>query len=615
MTFSKKLKQALNSEQDAEFLIDTEAKQTTIIDVVAESVHTNKERRITEQNALVPKQQDVKIQQNLPSYSDGVLLRPDSFWPIENETRNLNVFNNNHEAHKKYRKMQEEKYIESQVCQAQAYLAGQSMLTLYHGSQGQPNINWNLLPKDMYQIVEAVAGETGWNPFEVLMVCLASITMAMRGRYVIKLDDLWDEPIILYQAIIAPSGKKKSLLAKIFKSIFLKFIEDLQQEYSKSKTLIEDKKVAVQSTKEKLKRNIISSAISDGYDEHYGYDFDAIFSFLQNPIEKLERSASKFEVHAGKAPHFFAEHATFRGLLDLQHAQGSCIALFGEEGNGFLEMLNTPGANLDLFLKGYTMENFTNDNARSGNTHIKKPVLNMLFIVQDYILRQIYKSERLATVGVTPRFLPFFCSDGNWQNSNGAASKEAISLYEDKIQKMLQRNYTQDSEREIFICTVDKDAYREAKQYQAHIANLVAGGKHKHMESFLDKLHGTASRIAGVIHAWTHDQPEQYPITNQEMLLGIQIADAHREHASFAFDPSGIGAFHDAQKILAWVKRHGHSMFKARDIAQGISNMTNVNIYPALDLLQQHYILAQIIIPGRSRLCVMHPQFFDNNYN
>lgn len=175
---------------------------------------------------------------------------------------------------------------------------------------------------------------------------------------------------------------------------------------------------------------------------------------------------------------------------------------------------------------------------------------------------------------------------------------------------MLQRNYTQDCEREIFTCAVEKDAYQTVKQYEAQIADLVGMGKHKHMEPFLNKLHGTAVRIAGVIHAWNNEYPEQHPITLQEMSLGIQIAHVHINHASYAFAPCGNSAFYDAQKILDWVKRHKYSRFTARDIGQGISNMKNINIHPALNLLEQHNILAQIIIPGRSRICVMHPSFY-----
>lgn len=73
--------------------------------------------------------------------------------------------------------------------------------------------------------------------------------------------------------------------------------------------------------------------------------------------------------------------------------------MFGEEGNSFVDMLNTKGANLDLFLKSYTMSDFTYDNAKSGHTHIRQPVLNILLIVQDYIAREIYKSQKLARVG------------------------------------------------------------------------------------------------------------------------------------------------------------------------------------------------------------------------
>ena len=613
MSLTEQFKQALNSGHDVEITIDTQNKADITIDVQNETAQGQLQKRRTRQKKLVAKPQSIEIQQDISRAAGKKFTPYHPLKTVQDETNYLNIIVSNRNAWKNYQKLEEENHTENLIWQTEQRLAGCHMLPLRYGLYEQPDIDWHLVPKNMSNIIKAVAEETGWNRFEILLIFLGSVAMAMRGRYVVKLDDLWEEVIILYQAIIASSGKRKSLIAKIFKSVFNQFIEEKQSEYLKDTSFIKEKQEAIRIVKYKLRRKAISKAIADAYDKDCGLDVYAAFSSLQGPIEELETIASEFEVHAGELPRFFAEHATFRGLLDLLSHQ-CAIALFGEEGNSFAEMLNTQGSSLDVFLKGYTMEDFTNDNARYGNTHLKKPVLNILFIVQDYIIRQIYKSQRLASVGVTPRFLHYFCSDeSSRQDTVTGVAKESIAIYEDKIRRMLARNYTQDSEREIFSCSVETEAYGEIKRYEAVIASHVAEGQYKHMEPFLNKLHGTAVRLAGVIHAWNHEQPEQHPITHQEMLLGIQIADAHIAHASFAFDPTGTSAFYDAQKILAWVKRHGYGRFTSRDIAQGISNMTNANIHPALDLLEQHNILGQIIIPNRSRICVLHPHFFYHN--
>ena len=173
---------------------------------------------------------------------------------------------------------------------------------------------------------------------------------------------------------------------------------------------------------------------------------------------------------------------------------------------------------------------------------------------------------------------------------------------------ILKRTYAQNDGR-IFTYHADKGAYAEIKSFEVYIAQIAEQEFYKPIQFFLHKLHGMAARIAGVIHTWNHTNPEDIPITIDEMALGIELAESYIPHAVFAYSPSGNSAYYDSQKILSWVRRHNHWCFKARDIAQGISNMTNANIFPALDLLEQHNYLRQIIIPEKSRICVMHPRF------
>ena len=182
-------------------------------------------------------------------------------------------------------------------------------------------------------------------------------------------------------------------------------------------------------------------------------------------------------------------------------------------------------------------------------------------------------------------------------------------FYNKKIKSILDRCYTQNSEYEIFTYKVDREAYLKAKDFELDIKKNANDDHCKSLRFFLDKLHGTATRIAGIIHTWNHEKPEEIPISADEMELGIQIAALHVDHAVFAYSPSGSGAYYDAGKILDWVRSHNKLRFTVREIGQGKYKMTNDKIYPALDLLEEHNYLRQINYPGRSTICVMHPRF------
>jgi hypothetical protein len=256
------------------------------------------------------------------------------------------------------------------------------------------------------------------------------------------------------------------------------------------------------------------------------------------------------------------------------------------------------------------MDDFISQTKAHGIVNIYRTTINFLLIIQDIIAVQMYKSERLASTGATPRFLPWFYQpEEDRVYLYNPRIDTALPAYKDKIRLMLERNYTQDSDREIFYIPIENGAYDEIKRYQRQNEKDIKSGRYAYMKPFMSKLHGTAVRIAGVLHAWKHEFPEQHPITREEIQFGIKIADAYIPHAEFAFREDGVKALNDAQKIINWIKRHSKDTFTARDIAQGVSGMKNDNINPALDLLEQHNVLAQIIFPGHSRICVLHPDF------
>jgi hypothetical protein len=182
--------------------------------------------------------------------------------------------------------------------------------------------------------------------------------------------------------------------------------------------------------------------------------------------------------------------------------------------------------------------------------------------------------------------------------------------YKQKIRTMLERNFTQKNNREIFNIQVSPFARQQIEDFQRELKNMLSiYSDSSGLQYFVDKLAGHAARIAGVLHAWQYDEPEKYDISDNTMFSGIQMARAILPHARYAHNPSGFQAVKDAETILIWVRRHGHRVFSSRDIAQYSGVKINDKIFPALDLLAQHNILTQLVYPQKSRMCLMHPEF------
>lgn len=210
--------------------------------------------------------------------------------------------------------MEEENCIEARVGSAQTHLSSVVMYPLCPGPTQHSYINWDLLPKGIRQTAEAVSSVAGWDRFSVLMACLGSVAMAMRGRYIIELDDFWKEPVILHQLLIAPSGQRKDLIVKIFKSEFDKFIGEKQCKYARNNPDVEMQKTVLRNAREKLKRAMIAKTISDSYDKESGsYDIASLPASVEEVVQGLQALDSEFEVRIGKFPLF---------LQSTQHSEG-----------------------------------------------------------------------------------------------------------------------------------------------------------------------------------------------------------------------------------------------------------------------------------------------------
>ena len=214
--------------------------------------------------------------------------------------------------------------------------------------------------------------------------------------------------------------------------------------------------------------------------------------------------------------------------MRLMAGAGGGQAIIQPEGTTLIKQMKDSKFDPKIFLKSYGMEDFYDGTVPGGIVSVPNAFLNILVFLQPGVAAELYKNPKLMSSGLSARFLPYFVPPAGApcatpENLNA----EAAAVYSRKLTSMLERNYTQESNREIFRIQLEPSARQEIENFQHELrASSYLNSCHDSLKFFADKLVGTAARIAGIIHAWQVDEPENYYLSQQTMQAGIQIARA-----------------------------------------------------------------------------------------
>jgi hypothetical protein len=529
---------------------------------------------------------------------------------VQQATNCMNTITGYVSASKKYHEVCGEALDNSRLCYQWHQLSRKLIMQIiYYPSDGK-DIDWTFIPNDLYNLVDHLRLVTGWYSLPLLFAVIGYTNAAMRGRFKVQINREWLEPIITNMAFIAPSGQRKSLIHQRLIVQFEEFQDNLMCIYQTNKESVERKNKFHLQSESMLRNAILKDALKESRSSETGLDIKAFF-------EKAEHLAETFATATDRksdpvcSPLFLADGFTEKKLLRRMFEVGGGQAILEPEGTTLIRQLTNPKFNNNVFLKSFGMEDFGESTINSGDIHVRNPFLNIVSFMQPSVAAKLYENQKLIESGMLARFMPIFVPTALLPNQNiDAISNDSMKYYGQKIRTMLERNFTQENNREIFNIQISASARQRIENFQRGLKNMLSAySDSSGLQYFVDKLAGHAARIAGILHAWQYDEPEKYDISDQAMFSGIQMAQAILPHARYAHNPSGFQAVKDAEKILSWVRRHRYMAFSSRDIAQYSGVKTNKKIFPALDLLEQHNILTQLVLPQKSRMCLMHPNF------
>jgi putative DNA primase/helicase len=138
-------------------------------------------------------------------------------------------------------------------------------------------------------------------------------------------------------------------------------------------------------------------------------------------------------------------------------------------------------------------------------------------------------------------------------------------------------------------------AYEAWKEFQRSVEILMReGGKLYYLKDWASKLPGAAARIAGVLHCVVADPTESIVISEDTTERTLNLVTALIDHALAVFNLMERDKnSENAQKVLAWIRKHGGSSFTVRDCfcAHQSRFKTMDGIRPPLNLLEQRYYI------------------------
>lgn len=529
---------------------------------------------------------------------------------VSQYTAYMNAVCGFHDGYKRFQTVVKDNYDQTQLNLQYNALAQRPMMQMQQNPVHLQDISWEAIPSSLKNVAQHFSIVSGWSEKCVLVAMLGYINSAMRGRYCVLIRPEWFEAVILYQLMIASPGQNKSLVHRFMNAPLEKFQEKLMSKYLAKKASSQQHSEIIKQANRIAKSALLRSALKDAQKDETGIDLELFFKGAREASEKLAVISNQTNTHSD-SPTFLADGFTEKKLMRLMAGAGGGQAIIQPEGTTLIKQMKDSKFDPKIFLKSYGMEDFYDGTVPGGIVSVPNAFLNILVFLQPGVAAELYKNPKLMSSGLPARFLPYFVSPtGAPCATPETLNTEAAAVYFRKLTSMLERNYTQESNREIFRIQLTPPARQEIESFQNELrSNNYLNSCHDSLKFFADKLAGTAARIAGIIHAWRVDEPEKCDISQRTMQAGIQIARAMLPQAEYALSPVGFQAVDDAKKILEWVRRHRHHAFTSRDIAQNSGVRTVDKIFPALDLLEQHNILTQLSVPNKPRMCLMHPLF------
>lgn len=458
------------------------------------------------------------------------------------------------------------------------------------------------LPASMCEVIRQVADHLQVPVEAVGAALLGALFIVARGNYKLVVDPGYAEALTGYILVGMSSGSRKSAIADCFRQVIEDVEKERQIKFDAEHASARLRNILLTKIRKRTQAQLIKE-----YTAKDNFSFDEVAKLIAEKLEPIDKGLRVLE----SRPRLLVDSPTMKELALAMKSQGEAIGLFEAEGGIWKHRLRSSEDN--ILLKGFTMEPFADETSTGKSAVMRAPCLAILTLVQMDVAEKLFGNDVLKDHGVLPRILPVFASwKGGAKVINPAPlSAEIRGRYEQKIRNLLDITPPEGAlhERTWYEIKMHADAREVLRTFQQEVNQRLHDGAFENFEAFGEKLGGHAVRLAGAIHLWQHDAPQEHLISRESMETGIALARFFANHAMAAFDMERLQAIKFAKKILKWHARERKPEFSKRDAQRGAHRALATQIQAGVDLLERHGFLRQYIKASGGVKCVMNPSY------
>ena len=457
-------------------------------------------------------------------------------------------------------------------------------------------------PDALQQLILQVAMSLHVTVEAAAMGALGALFIAARGKFIIRVNRSYTEPLTNYLLIVAPSGGRKSAVNSFYKAPFLAYERKLQQANTYDT-------IKIQTTADIIKK-IRKKKIDGQIDLLNIEDIPAsqMFATAQKIAQEIEEISTDLQCPC-RPSKLFADASSMKTLAEIMSNQGEAIAIMEAEGSILKDQLKA--SHDDILLKAYTMEAFSQSARGSRTVYLKHPCLAISIMIQEIIAEQLFAKQHFMYDGLLPRFL--ICLVNKTVDICGdliEVPQQTEIAYREKIHSLLSierpMQHGNPKHHEIALSPAAATIHLE---YLRDIQRRKSLGEFETHEAFGEKLAGHAVRLAGALHLFQHNLPHQHPISAGTMTSAICLANYFAANAAVAFNMEHTKGLRIAHKLLEWIQEHRRDQFTLRDAQRRIGRTTSEDIRYALCILERHGFIGTHTTPKRST-CIVNPRMF-----
>ncbi len=440
-----------------------------------------------------------------------------------------------------------------------------------------PTFPVDALPEVIRRYVLAVAESTQTTVDMAALEALGVVSLCSQGKYFIRGNADWAEPLNIYTVVILPPAERKS-------SVLAMMIHPVE-EYEKEENIRRNSRIIesqmVLDKLEKEKRSLVERA-SKG-------------KATEEDIKNKAKEIAEYE--PVKALRLFVDDVTSEKLTSVLAENNGCAAVVSAEGGIFdiISGLYSRNVNIDVFLKGHSGDTIRVDRIGRASESIIHPALTMVLAVQPEVLNGLMSNNTFRGRGLTARFL--YSMPKSTVGSRSFSTEPIPEGVRVRYQDLIEAILSSDNEQQPI--SLDDGAGEVLETLFNEVEGRLKGDLAE-IPDWAGKFVGSVLRISGILHVMKYPKDSMFDsVDKATMENAVTIGRYFLEHAKAAYSLMGADAVNkNAQHLLSAIKRERLTEFSRRDAMRLCRRFkTAESLQPVLDRLCEYGYLAAKPLP------------------